>query len=174
LNYQEKITDYFQDLISHSCRPAFLSGLNRRTGLQKIFAEPTEELAILQRRLIFQTYPKGKLIIRQGEANRDLFLLTRESVTVKVRFPHGDRFKRVFTFGSGVIFGEIALLDAKPRSADVWAEEDSEVFILPYDEFVALSRETPQVAFNLIFNIAQVLSRNLRCSARELQALEDS
>jgi CRP-like cAMP-binding protein len=124
--------------------------------------------------LIFRTYPRGRLIIHQGEPNRDLYLLTKGAVSVKVRLPRGGRLKRVITFGSGVIFGEMALLDAQPRSADVLAEEDSEVFILPYDDFVALSRERPTVAFKLIFNIAKVLSRNLRRSSRELQVLEDS
>jgi SulP family sulfate permease len=133
-----------------------------------------EELAILQRRLIFQTYAKDELIIRQGDTSRDLFLLTKGAVTVKVRLPHRQRLKRVFTFGPGVIFGEMALLDAKPRSADVWAQEDSEVLMLSYDQFVALSQEEPKLAVKLIVNIAQVLSRNLRRSARELQALEDS
>jgi CRP-like cAMP-binding protein len=68
----------------------------------------------------------------------------------------------------------MALLDAKLRSADVWAEEDSEVYALPYHEFIALSREAPEVAFKLIFNIAKVLSINLRYSSRELQVLEES
>lgn len=132
------------------------------------------ELALLQRRLKFQTYAKDELIIRQGEGNRDLFLLTKGAVTVKVHLPHGGRLKRVYTFGAGVIFGEMALLDAKLRSADIWAEEDSEVYTLPYEEFIALSREAPEVAFKLIFNIAKVLSINLRYSSRELQVLEES
>lgn len=122
----------------------------------------------------FQTYAKDELIIRQGEGNRDLFLLTKGAVTVKVRLPHAGRFKRVYTFGAGVIFGEMALLDAKLRSADIWAEEDSEVYALPYEEFIALSREVPEVALKLIFNIAKVLSINLRYSSRELQVLEES
>jgi CRP-like cAMP-binding protein len=54
------------------------------------------------------------------------------------------------------------------------AEEDSEVLILPYAEFVALSQEAPEVAFKLIFNVAKVLSRNLRYHYRELQVLEEA
>jgi SulP family sulfate permease len=131
------------------------------------------EMETLRRRLIFKTYSKGELIISQGDANRDLFLLTKGAVSVKVRLPHGDRLKRLITFGSGVIFGEMALLDAKPRSADVWAEEDSEAFILPYPQLIALSREAPEAAFKLIFNIAQVLSKNLRLRSREVQVLEE-
>ncbi len=131
------------------------------------------ELDILQARLDVRTYRKGEIIIREGEATRDLFLLTKGSLTIKAHLPHKQRLKRVFTFDAGVIFGEMALLDAKPRSADVWAEEDSEVLILPYQEFMALSEAAPEVALKLILNVAQVLSRNLRRGSRELQALED-
>jgi CRP-like cAMP-binding protein len=77
------------------------------------------------------------------------------------------------TFASGVIFGEMALLDAHTRSADVWAEEDAEVLVLPYQEFVALSEAEPRVALILLENIAKVLSKNLRRVERELQTLED-
>jgi hypothetical protein len=48
------------------------------------------------------------------------------------------------------------------------------VLVLPYPEFVALSQSEPEVAFKLIFNVAQVLSRNLRRGAQELQVLEDT
>ncbi len=132
-----------------------------------------QELESLQRRLIFRSYLKGELIIRKGDANRDLFLLTKGSVTIKMRLPRGDRLRRIFTFGSGVIFGEMALLDAKPRSADVWAEEDSKVLILPYPAFVALLQEEPRLALKLILNIAKVLSINVRLSAKELRTLTD-
>jgi sulfate permease, SulP family len=132
------------------------------------------ELDILQRSLTLQAYQKGEVVIQEGDGNRDLFLLTKGSMTVKTSLPHQRHPKRVFTFGAGVIFGEMALLDGKPRSADVRADEDSKVLILPYSEFVALSRSTPGVAFKLIFNIAQVLSRNLRREAREILILEDT
>ncbi len=132
------------------------------------------ELESLQRRLILRSYPKGERIIHKGEAGRDLFFLTKGLVTVKIRLPHGDRFKRLITFGAGVVFGEMALLDAKTRSADVWAEEDSEVLILPYPEFVAWSQAEPGAALKLIINIAKVLSINVRHSSREIRLLADS
>lgn len=88
--------------------------------------------------------------------------------------PQSHRLKRLLTFGAGVIIGEMAFLDAKPRSADVWIEEDSEVLILSYQEFIALSQEEPAVALKLLVNIAKVLSLNVRRGSRELQALEES
>jgi SulP family sulfate permease len=132
------------------------------------------ELESLKRRLILRSYPKGERLIHRGEANRDLFILTKGSVTVTIPLPHRQKSKRLFTLEAGVIFGEMALLDAQPRSADVWAEEDSQVFILTYPEFMALSREEPEVALKLVVNIAKVLSINVRLTSREVRILADS
>ncbi|MEJ2091107.1 MAG: SulP family inorganic anion transporter [Syntrophobacterales bacterium] len=132
------------------------------------------DLESLQSRLISRSYPQGERIVHQGDASRDLFLLTKGSVTVRMHLPQADRFRRIITYGAGVIFGEMALLDAKARSADVWAEEDSEVLILPYSAFVALLREEPEVALKLMLNISKVLSINVRLSSKELRTLADS
>ncbi|MFZ5451152.1 MAG: cyclic nucleotide-binding domain-containing protein [Thermodesulfobacteriota bacterium] len=134
----------------------------------------TRELQSLRRRLVWRSIPQGERIILRGDTNRDLFLLTKGTVTIKVSLPQSHRLKRLLTFGAGVIIGEMAFLDAKPRSADVWIEEDSEVLILSYQEFIALSQEEPAVALKLLVNIAKVLSLNVRRGSRELQALEES
>ena len=132
------------------------------------------DLDALKSKLISRAYPKGECIIHKGDTSRDLFLLTKGTVSVKFPLPHSHQSKRFFTFDAGVIFGEMALLDAQARSADVWAEEDSQVFILPYPEFVALSREEPGVALKLSVNIAKVLSNNVRLTSKELLTLVDT
>jgi SulP family sulfate permease len=161
-------------LLARLCPSCDLGGKIPLARMEITQGFTAEELDILQSKLTLRVYRKGEVIINEGEANRDLFLLTKGSTTVKAHLPHKNRFQRVFTFSAGVIFGEMALLDAKPRSADVWAEEDCEVLLLPYREFVALAQTAPEVAVKLIFYVAKVLSRNLRRGSRELQALEDS
>jgi sulfate permease, SulP family len=156
--------------VAPSCNLARVISLEQMEIAQGFTAA---ELDILRERLKARTYQKGEIIIREGEPTRDLFLLTKGSLTIKAHLPHKHRLRRVFTFDAGVIVGEMALLDAKPRSADVWAEEDSEVLILPYQEFMTLSEAAPEVALKLILHVAQVLSSNLRRNSRELQALED-
>ncbi len=132
------------------------------------------ELEDFKEKLIRQIYKKGQAVFREGDPGKDLFLLTKGSVTVKIRLPGADRFKRLFTFMPGVVFGEVALLDGKPRSADVWAEEDSEVYRLSLDDFDVLRREKPEIVIKLLLNIAKEFSRNLRRISNEVRALEDT
>jgi CRP-like cAMP-binding protein/ABC-type transporter Mla MlaB component len=131
------------------------------------------ELADFQEKLRCRTYRKGEAVFREGDPGKDLFLLTKGSVTVKVRLPESDRFRRLFTFTPGVVFGEVALLDGKPRSADVWAEEETEVFRLSLEDFDVLRKEKPEIVIKLLLNIAKEFSRNLRRISDEVRAMEN-
>jgi len=133
-----------------------------------------DELDTLDKRLIRLTYKSGENIFREGDPGRDLFILTKGAVTVKIQLRESNILKRLFTFTSGVIFGEIALLDGKPRSADIWAEEDAEVYKLSVDDFEFFRKEMPEIAIKLIMNIARTLTRHLRRSSETVRALEDS
>ncbi len=133
-----------------------------------------QELKDFRKRLLRQFYKKGEAVFQEGDPGKDLFLLTKGSVSVNIRLPESDRFKRLITFSPGVIFGEVALLDGMPRSADVWAEEDSEVHRLSLEDFNALRREEPEIVIKLLLNIAKEFSRNLRRISNEVRALEDT
>jgi len=134
---------------------------------------PTE-LDVLKKRLKRETYQEGKPIFHEGDPGRDMYFLTKGSVSVKIRLRERNQLKRIFTFNSGVIFGEVALLDGQPRSADIWSEEAAEVYRLSLDDFNVLRRENPEIAIKLIQNMARALTRHLRRSSEEVRALEDS
>ncbi|MFO7685710.1 MAG: SLC26A/SulP transporter family protein [Desulfobacterales bacterium] len=118
-------------------------------------------------------FKRGEELIREGEESRDLYILTRGAVSIKIHLPYSNRKKRLFTFGAGVVFGEMALLDGNPRSAQVLAEENSEVYRLSHENFKKLCREAPGVAVKLLHNIGVVLSHRLRVRSEELRMLED-
>ena len=92
---------------------------------------------------------------------------------MKIHLPSSNRKKRLFTFGAGVVFGEMAMLDGNPRSAQVMAEEDSEVYCLSQERFNHICTENPDVAVKLLKNISIVLSQRLRVRSEELRMLED-
>ena len=134
----------------------------------------SNELDVLKKRLYLETYKEGEPIFHEGDPGRDMYFLTKGSVSVKIRLRERNQLKRIFTFNSGVIFGEVALLDGKPRSADIWSEEDAEVYRLSLDDFNVFRRENPEIAIKLIQNMARTLTRHLRRSSDEVRALEDS
>jgi CRP-like cAMP-binding protein len=132
-----------------------------------------EEIHALKQKLIFKIFKKGEIIVREGDTDRNLFFLTKGSVSVRIHLPESDRYKRLITYSPGVTFGEIAFLDGRPRSADVWSDEDSETYLLSPDEYAILQNETPEIAVKLVRNIALDLSERLRIRTNEVRVLEE-
>ena len=66
----------------------------------------------------------GKEIVRQGEAGDSCFVVGAGSLRVEVDTPGGSRVT-LTTLRKGDVFGEIAVLDRRVRSASVTAAQDS-------------------------------------------------
>ena len=133
----------------------------------------SDELETLKRFLIIKTFKKGDLVIQEEDKGRDLFILTRGTVSVKMQLPQSHHGKRLFTFSAGAVFGEMALLDGKPRSANVWVEDDAETYCLSYENFIKMQREEYQIAMKILKNLALVLSNRLRVRSDEIKMLVD-
>jgi CRP-like cAMP-binding protein len=127
----------------------------------------------LAQKLTPTTFKKGDRIFQEGDRDRNLFLLVKGLVSVRIQLPDSDRTKRLLTYSAGVTFGELAFLDGSPRSADVWAEEDAEAFMLSPAEFDLLQEESPTVAVKLVRNIALEISERLRIRTNEVRVLEE-
>jgi SulP family sulfate permease len=153
--------------LTDSCRQYLLNELDIFSGFS------SDELETVETLLAKETFPNGAVVITEGNTDRDLFILTRGSVSVKMKLPLSNGEKRLFAFSAGVVFGEMALLDGKPRSAKVQADEDSEVYRLSWSSFEKLCVQQPHVAAKLLRNIALVLSHRLRARSDELRMLAD-
>jgi CRP-like cAMP-binding protein len=131
------------------------------------------ELEAFKQYLDLKTFKKGDAIISEGQNDRDMLMMTHGLVSISLHLPNSDRKKRLFTFGSGAIIGEMALLDGHPRSADVWADEDSEFYRLTLDGFNKICIDHPQIALKFVSNIAWVISQRLRVRSQEIRMLVD-
>jgi ABC-type transporter Mla MlaB component len=132
-----------------------------------------QEMQDLKQNLTRKTFNKGEIIVKEGDTDRNLFLLVKGLVSVRILLPESDRYKRLVTYSPGVTFGEMAFLDGSPRSADVWSDEDSETYVLSPAEFSVLQNESPQIAIKLVRNIALEISDRLRLRTNEVRVLEE-
>jgi len=119
-------------------------------------------------------YLKGAHVFREGDLNHDMYVVVSGTVTIAKHLPGSARAKRLITFGHGSIFGEMALLDQKPRSADARAEEDTELLCLSFGDFQRLKRDHPQLIIKLLTNIGSEISHKLRSTSQALTVLEDA
>jgi CRP/FNR family cyclic AMP-dependent transcriptional regulator len=77
-------------------------------------------------------YKAGEVIIHEGEANRDLYILSAGVLEVSVKSE--DKKIIVSEITSPEILGEISFLNGSPRTATVSAKTDVEMFILSYEK----------------------------------------
>jgi glutaminase len=69
-------------------------------------------------------------------------------------------------------FGEMAMLDRAPRSAQVIADTDVDCDLLRIEDFERLGSTHPQAKIKLLHNLALALSARLRKANREIRALD--
>ena len=70
-----------------------------------------------------RTYPQGAVILKEGEMGDSVFLIHSGSVQVALRGAGGPSTS-LAVMNAGDIFGEMAVLERKPRSATVVAQEN--------------------------------------------------
>lgn len=128
------------------------------------------ELASLKAHLTHCTYGAGEALCRTGEPADRLWLLTRGSVSVRLAGERAGR--RIAGLGPGTSVGEMGLLDRRPRSADVVADEDVEAYVLTSDGFDDLLRHAPHLGQSLLATIARLTAQRLRATSDELRLAE--
>lgn len=90
----------------------------------------------------------GEVLVRQGDAASDMFVVLHGSLEVLVAGRSG-RTRLVDVLGPGASVGEMALLSDEPRSATVRALRDSELVRLSRSEMLRLLEDHPRMAMEL-------------------------
>jgi CRP-like cAMP-binding protein len=117
------------------------------------------ELRIVARHAEAIHLPEGSVLFEEGDTG-DAFYVVLEG-TAEVRRGTGRRLNSV---GVGGWFGELALLDAAPRSASVIATSELEVAVLGARIFRTLLRELPTISERLLAALAAELRDARRTS----------
>jgi glutaminase len=131
---------------------------------------PGDDLAWMTRHSTRTAFPAGSRLIARGSAPDTVFFVVSGSVEVSIAVG-GGRSHRLAALGAGTAVGELALLDASPRSADVDAVTDVVAYTLPA---TALQEDDPAlcgVRLRLIEAVARELADRLRRANAEIEAL---
>lgn len=110
--------------------------------------------------------PRGAIIVQQGDEGSSMMAVLRGRVRVSVVSPEG-REMVLNMIAAGEVFGEIALLDGKPRSADVTAVEDTLLLVVERRHFVPFLWQNQDLYLRLL----AVLCERLRRTSLALEEL---
>ena len=93
--------------------------------------------------------PAGKVVIQQGSIGQEFFVVVEGEVAIE----RDGQFMR--TLGPGEFFGEISLIDDRPRSASATVTQPSRLLVAAHREFHDLMDENPGIRDQILTALAQ-------------------
>jgi CRP/FNR family transcriptional regulator, cyclic AMP receptor protein len=105
-------------------------------------------------------------VVQQGEAGDAMYFVLEGELRARVMV--NDRETILSTFGAGEFFGDIALFDHGPRSADVLANVDSTLLRLSAIAFHRLAKEAPSLATPFLQATSRTLASRIRADNKRL------
>ena len=104
-----------------------------------------------------QRCSRNQVIFREGDEASELYVVRSGRIAIAMQSPDG-RESLVALMEAGDLFGEMALFDEEPRSAQARALEPSELLSVPFAPIRAMFRERPE----LLWEVVALLARRLR------------
>ena len=142
---------------------------------------PSDKLAMLRKHPIFcdleseafdqlcryakhTTLKRGATLFSKGDPGNSLCAVISGTVKMSISSPDGR--SAIFNLiGPGEIFGEIAVLDGQPRTADATANTNCEIFVIDRREFLPFVRSHPELAMKFI----ELLCAKLRWTSDQVE-----
>lgn len=106
----------------------------------------------------------GETLFAKGDPGDALYGLRRGQIVISTMTSTGRRLT-LNILGAGDIFGEIALLDGQPRSANAVASGPVELFMIRRSDFHALLKRQPEITIKIM----ELLCERLRFSSERLE-----
>ncbi len=132
-------------------RPEFAALL----GMNPIFAglgdEAITAIATLCTKRLLDS---GEVLFQKGDKGDALYGVRRGRVRVETGTAAGGRLV-LNVLGPGDLFGEIALFDGQPRTADAIASEASELFMVRRSDFLSYLEREPRITIRLLELLCQ-------------------
>jgi CRP/FNR family cyclic AMP-dependent transcriptional regulator len=114
-----------------------------------------------------QTARQWTQIVTQGDPENGMYLVLEGEL--RVRLMIGGKETILATLAAGECFGEMALFDQGPRSADVLANKDSLLLKISDEAFDRLRREAPELSTPILFSISKTLAARIRADNKRIK-----
>jgi CRP/FNR family transcriptional regulator, cyclic AMP receptor protein len=139
-----------------------------------LFASLDDDAATLLRNLLtVQEVTTGTALFCSGDQGNAMYLIERGGVRISVR----DKDNQEITLAElarGDFFGEMSIIDGKPRSADASVTTDGRLAVLSRDNFMTFIKSNPVVTlemlsavFNRLRRTDELLQRRVSRNANE-------
>jgi len=119
------------------------------------------EFGHLFQALVVRSYAPGEILFHEGDIGRALFILETGRVEISRLTPDGGT-QQMAVLNPGDYFGEMSLLDERPRSATAAAMEPVRVQLLYKTDIDKLVKHVPHIGAAIMTHLAMLLAARLR------------
>jgi CRP-like cAMP-binding protein len=165
------VCESFHNLRGH--RPLAVKNMTRAGGIAKNVHEKTQ---LLRSHFLLQQlsdndiarisvaarcarFGSDESIFRRGERETDLMIIMRGRVKLSATSSNGQELL-VKIVERGHMFGEIAVIDGKPRSYDATALEESEILIVRRKDLVPFLEQRPDICLRFMAALCERIRRS--------------
>jgi signal transduction histidine kinase len=121
------------------------------TNSNSLFATLSpDDLALLQNVGCEKLYTDAQFIFKEGDPGDGLYLVQQGQVRISARIGNANNTRPLALIEPGDFFGEMAVLDNEPRSANAIAVGQTKLLFLPRDDVLAFLERSPLATLNLV------------------------
>ncbi len=113
----------------------------------------TEEQALFAK--LGKVFPAGTVLFKEGETGREMYVIQSGKVKISKQVRGEEQVLAIL--GPGEFFGEMAILNNKPRSATATVVEESKMLVIDPKTFELLLKNNIEIAIRMIKKLAQRL-----------------
>ena len=130
-----------------------------------------QELLVLADHLVRRNFPAGETLISEGSEADALYFLLGGSVEICIISAGDSVTTRLGVIDPGNVFGELALLGMRRRTADVVTASPATVLMLDAARIASLSTYHPVIRAKLVAAVGRSLAERLRRTNAVIRAL---
>jgi CRP-like cAMP-binding protein len=141
--------------------PSKLSVLRQHPIFRDLEPEALDQLCRYAKHTVLK---RGATIFAKDDPGNSLYAVISGTVKISISSPDG-RNAILNLVGPGELFGEMAVLDGQPRSADATANTNCEIFVIDRRDFLPFVRSQPALAMKFI----ELLCARLRWTSEQVE-----
>jgi CRP-like cAMP-binding protein len=127
-------------------QPIKWSVLRQHPYFRDLAAEALDQLCRYAKHTLLK---RGATLFAKDDPGNSLYVVISGTVKISISSSEG-RNAILNLIGPGELFGEMAVLDAQPRSADATANTNCEIFVIDRRDFLPFVRSQPTLAMKFI------------------------
>lgn len=136
-----------------------------------LFADvPPHYLAELEKLSVARKYPKNTVLVTEGDESTYMYIIRKGTVSAFLNNEDGRQVNLNYMH-EGEYFGELSLIDGKPRSASIMSVTDCEIILVSRASVQDLISKHPEFAMLLLTEITRRV-RELTDSVKDMALLD--